>query len=268
MHDLKNATIGERLRHWRNHKQLSQLDLALECDTSARHLSFIESGKAHPTRELVIRLADAMDIPLSARTNILVSAGYAPQYDRTGLSDKDMALVRDVLENMVQQNAGKPSVLIDRQWNIVYSNDAFIEMCRHFISDSQLLEQPQPLNFLRLVLHPQGLISACSDPCELYRLLMSRARRARTGKDIDSGLEQLILEMDDYKPPGLEDDYMRPPTLVTPINLTRGADVLRLLAMTVTLGEPLNISLQELQLEFCVAADDASRELLDRLIHQ
>lgn len=85
MRDFKTAPIGERLKYWRTHNKISQLDLALDCDTSARHLSFIETGKAHPTRELLIALAEALAIPVSARNNILIAAGYAPQYDSSTL---------------------------------------------------------------------------------------------------------------------------------------------------------------------------------------
>jgi transcriptional regulator with XRE-family HTH domain len=267
MNNFKTATIGDRLKHWRNQRQISQLDLSLECDTSSRHISFIETGKAHPTRELVITLAEVLDIPVSARNNILIAAGYAPQYDSTGLDPDEMKLVQEVLETLVKQNGNKPSVVINRRWEIVYSNNVFIRFCQHFIGDQSLLEQ-QPLNLLRLVLHPQGLISACNNPSQLFQTFMSRARRDMTVIDDDNELEKLMLEMNEYKPRDLDEDYMIPPQLLTPVTLKRDDDEIHLLALTATLGEPINITLRELQLEFCIPSDDASEQFLNMLEQQ
>jgi transcriptional regulator with XRE-family HTH domain len=265
MDEFKTATIGERLKHWRMQQKISQLDLALECDTSARHISFIETGKAHPTRELVITLADAISIPLSARNNILISAGYAPQYEETGLSSDELQQVRNVLENMVEQNGGNPSLLIDPHWNISYSNRAFTEMCRHLIDDATLLAQ-QPLNLLRISLHPQGLINRCTEPARFYQTLMSRARRAMTIVDHDPELEQLMLEMEGYNPAKIDEREMALPQLVTSFTFTKNSDDISLSFLTATLGEPLNISLRELQLEICLPANDSSKAFIETLI--
>jgi len=265
MDNFKTASIGERLKHWRTQKQVSQLDLALDCDTSARHVSFIETGKAHPTRDLLIALAEALTIPVSALNNMLIAAGYAPQYKTTGLDSIEMNLVRGVLENMVLHNGSNPSLLIDPLWNITFSNDAFIRLCHCFIGNAELLEQ-QPLNLLRLVLHPQGLISACTDPSQLYRALMSRARRDMTVQENNPDSVKLMVEMTDYKPEQLGEDYMIPPQLMVPLTLKKGRDIISLSALTATLGEPLTITLRELQLEFFIPADQASQEFLDKLM--
>ena len=267
MDDFKTAPIGERIKHWRSQRKISQLDLALECDTSARHISFIETGKAQPTRELLISLAEAMDIPISARNNILISAGFAPQYEETGLSEEDMQQVRHTLENMVEQNGINPSALIDRHWNISYYNPAFMALCQYFIDDASLWQQ-QPLNMLRLTLHPEGLIKYCTHPCELYSIMMSRARRAMTVVEDDPACEQLMREMSGYKPAGLEAGYMCLPQLITPLSLSKGDRQIKLSTMTATLGEPLNITLRELQLELGFACDEHSRQQMEQLLAQ
>jgi transcriptional regulator with XRE-family HTH domain len=264
MEDFKTAPIGERLKHWRTQRKISQLDLALECDTSARHLSFIETGKAQPTRELLINLARAMEIPPSALNNILISAGYAPNYQESGLSTEESDQLHQQLKDMAERNGNNPSILVNKHWDILYSNPAFSKLCQHFLGDCELTKG-QPCNMLRLFLHPQGLISFAPEPEELYRSLMSRARRAMTVINNDQQLEQLMLEMRDYKPASLDNDYMIAPQLMTVLTLNKDEAQLELLAMTATLGEPLNISFGECQLEFCIPANDNSKTLLDEI---
>ena len=264
MSDFKTAPIGERIKYWRNQRQISQLDLSLECDTSARHISFLETGKAHPSRELLIRLAEVLNIPFSARNNLLIAADYAPQYDSTGLDNEEMSLVRKVMEDMVKQDANKPSVIIDRRWNVIHCNNVFLQLCRYFIDDEVLLE-PEKFNLLRLLLHPKGLSGSCNNATQLFQAFMSRARRDMTVIDNDSELENLMLELNEYKPKGLDDDYMTPPQLLVPLTFKRGKDELKLISLTATLGEPINMTLREFQLEFFIPANETSEQLLNKL---
>ena len=261
MPDYQAAPIGERIKHWRTKQGISQLDLALMCDTSSRHISFIETGKASPTRELLITLADAIGIPLSVRNNLLIAAGFAAEHEITGLDDSELQQARQVMQNMVLQNHLNPCLLMDRFWNINFKNQAFECLCEYFLSGSPLLDKP--INLLELFLCPEGFIQYCQEPDQLYLFLSSRFRRAMSVIENTEELTGLFAKLQHYKPVSLSHNELSLPQLITPIQLKKGNTTLELSWLTATLGEPLNICLRELQLELFMPSNDSSRQWLE-----
>ena len=144
---------GQQLRQWRERRRLSQLQLALEVEMSTRHLSFVETGRAQPSRDMIIRLADYLDIPLRARNHILLAAGLAPEFEETGLSDPEMAEALAVVEHLLKAHEPFPALAVDRHWNMVAANGAMALLTEQIAPH---LMQP-PVNVLRLALHPDGL---------------------------------------------------------------------------------------------------------------
>jgi transcriptional regulator with XRE-family HTH domain len=145
--------FGDHLRHWRQHRRLSQLDLAHEADISTRHLSFVETGRSVPSREMVLRLSERLDIPLRERNALLVAAGYAPMYRERPLNDPALDSARQAVELLLKSHEPYPALALDRHWNIVATN----RMVPHLLAgaDASLLQAP--INVLRLSLHPKGL---------------------------------------------------------------------------------------------------------------
>src|SRR5215207_3648179 len=145
--------FGDHLRHWRQHRRLSQLDLAQEADISTRHLSFVETGRSVPSREMVLRLSERLDIPLRERNALLVAAGYAPMYRERPLDDPALASARQAVELLLKSHEPYPALAVDRHWNLVAAN----RMVPHLMegADASLLQGQ--VNVLRLSLHPLGL---------------------------------------------------------------------------------------------------------------
>jgi transcriptional regulator with XRE-family HTH domain len=264
---LGKSSIGEQIRYWRGRSRISQMDLALECDTSSRHLSFVETGRAHPSRKLLLALIQRMEVPLRSRNTMLITAGYAPIYEETGLSEPEMDQVRTMLNMMVQQNGLFPSMLIDRHWNILESNLAFDLMCQTFAEDQQLLLE-EPLNLVRCFLNPRCLGNAVVNYREMYEVMMNRARRFINVLGIDKEGSELMEEVLTYQPAQsgqiAEDD----PRLVMPLRLKKGDQELSLFTMVATMGAPLNITLQEIQLEFGLPVDAASENFLRAMVRR
>src|SRR3954463_4666079 len=146
--------VGGLLRDWRQRRRLSQLDLAIEADVSARHLSFVETGRSRPSRELVLHLAEHLDVPLRERNALLLAAGYAPAYHQTPLDAAEMAPVRDAVAKILAGHDPYPAVVVDRRWDLVSANRAATAIMSEGVDPSLLAP---PANALRLSLHPRGL---------------------------------------------------------------------------------------------------------------
>jgi len=257
--------IGEQVRRWRNRAHISQMELALECDTSSRHLSFVETGRAHPSRKLLLSLMEYMHVPLRSRNAMLITAGYAPLYEETGLSDPEMAQVQSMLSTMIQQTAHFPSMLIDRHFNILESNLAFDEMCRSFAHDPALLEQ-EPLNLMRCFLNPDCLGNSVANYAEMYQTMVNRLRRFLNVMGENESSAELLKELLSYQPSTIRSMDEDLPHLVMPLRLRRDGQELNLFTMVTTIGAPLNITLQEVQLEFGLPMDAASETFLKEMV--
>lgn len=181
------------LREWRQRRRLSQLDLSLLADTSARHLSYMETGRALPSRSMILRLSEALDVPLRERNVLLMAADYAPAYRESSLDDEDMAAIRAALDMMMKAHEPYPAVVVDRLWNLVAGNGA-LGVLMDGIPDHLLAPAP---NVFRLILHPEGLAARLANLDQVRVLTLTRLRRQveATG---DAELRALYEEVGGY----------------------------------------------------------------------
>jgi transcriptional regulator with XRE-family HTH domain len=255
-------SYGDLLKYWRKRAGISQIDLALDCDTSARHLSCVETERAHPSRHLLLRLCATLDIPLRARNSILISAGYAPLYEKTGLSDPEMAEARAMLENILRINEPNPTMLLDNNMDIVMYNKGLKAILTFFLHDpSMLLEQEKP-NLIRLVLHPDGLARYVSNFDLVFRVMMERGRRSLLTGAPDQRLREILRELIQYSPEDKVPEESPVAQLVMPLTMERDGRRLSIATTSATLGSNLNVTLQELFIETAYPVDEASEKTL------
>ncbi len=253
--------FGERLRHWRQHRRLSQLDLAHVADVSTRHLSYVETGRASPSREMVLRLVDRLDVPLRERNALLQAAGYAPMYRERPLDAPDMAPARAAVQRILDCHEPWPALAMDRHWNLVMAN----RMVPPLLAGASPALLQGPVNVLRLSLHPEGLAPRIANLRQWREHLFERLRQQihATG---DPTLAALLAELKAYPDdlgggpavalPGEHHGVLMPFQFQTPHG------VLHLVSTTTVFGSPVDITLQELALETFFPADEASAALL------
>ena len=171
---MSTATVplGVLLRDWRQRRRLSQLDLALEAGVSARHLSFLETGRSNPSREMVLHLSDQLDVPLRERNRLLLAAGFAPAFEERPIDAPEMAPVRDALDRVLTGHEPYPAVVVDRWWNLAAANRS-IAM---FTADVPAELMEPPVNVLRVSLHPDGMASRILNYGEWRAHLLDRLR--------------------------------------------------------------------------------------------
>lgn len=253
------SNAGELLREWRKRRNLSQFELALRSAVSGRHLSFIETGRARPSREMVLHLAQRLDIPLRDRNRLLLAAGYAPLYVERSLDDDAMASVRAALDRFLAAHEPYPAVVVDRHWNMVAANRAVAVLTEGVTP--WLLEPPA--NALRATLHPDGMAPHILNLGEWSRHLLARLRREAEATG-DEALRELHDELAAYpgvvseSEPGDED----PGKIVLPLQLRSGGRGLTLFSTVTTFGTPLDITLSELAIEAFYPADDETAAVL------
>jgi transcriptional regulator with XRE-family HTH domain len=261
MPDYKKTPIGERLKYWRELRGISQFDLALEGNTSAKHLSFVETGKAHPGRELILRLIETLMIPLAVSNNLLIAAGYAPYYHTTGLSSNELQQTKSVLIDMMINNKQTPSALVDQNWELFAYNDSFNHLCHLFMAQPQLLDT-KPLSFLTVLLHPQGLMSSVINKQQFFVAIYSRVRRTMAVARDQKLASQLMTTLADYCPTTIEQLTLDVPQLMVPVEFKNNKHQLHFSLMTASLGSPVNVSFHELQMEFFSAMDQTTKQFL------
>jgi len=256
--------FGEHLRRWRQQRRLSQLDLAQEADISTRHLSFVETGRSMPSREMVLRLAERLDVPLRERNALLVAAGYAPMYRERPLDDPALAAARSAVELVLRSHEPFPALAVDRHWNLVAAN----RMLPHLLAgvDASLLQAP--VNVLRLSLHPEGLASRIVNLVQWREHLFERLRQ-QVHATADSVLSDLLAELRAYPVPAGAGDV---PTLdgehlgvVMPLRFRSRFGVLNFISTTTIFGTPVDVTLQELALETFFPADENTAQVLRSL---
>jgi transcriptional regulator with XRE-family HTH domain len=254
-------TVGELLREWRVRRHRSQLDLALDTGVSARHLSFVETGRSRPSPELVLALAVHLDVPLRERNTLLIAAGYAPRFAETPLDDAAMGRVRSALQRLLDAHDPYPGVVLDRYWNVVAANAAAGVLVALLPGE---LAGP-PLNVFRASLHPDGLAVCTLNFAEWATYLVATLRRlvVRTG---DPVLDALLSEVTAYSSvselvarPGWQPDEV---PLLVPCRLLVGDAELSLFTTLTTFGTPRDITLDELAVELFFPADDATERAL------
>ena len=256
--------VGDYLREWRQRRRMSQLDLALEADISTRHLSFLETGRSQPSREMVLLLAEKLDMPLRERNIMLVSAGYAPVYSERSLEDPALESMRHAVDLVLKGHDPYPALAVDRHWSLVSANDALVSLIGEV--DPALMKPP--VNVLRLSIHPAGLARRIVNFTEWRNHLVHRLQRQveATG---DAVLSRLIEELRSYptpdaaaRAPRTSHDYAG---IVVPLQLTTGEGVLTLFSTTTIFGTPVDVTLSELAIEAFFPADSETALLLRRM---
>ena len=254
----KPASVGKLLRHWRERRRLTQLDLALRAEVSARHLSFIETGRSRPTSEMILRLAQHLDVPLRERNMLLLSGGYAPAYPANGLADPPMSAVHEAIEHVLRAHEPFPAVVIDARWELVAGNDAVPVLTAG--AAPALLEPP--VNVLRLSLHPDGMAPRIVNLAEWRAHLLHRLDR-----DIESAADPALISIRDELAAYPSPRPASPPdslAILVPLRLRVHGAVLSLLSTTTVFGTPRDITLSELAIESFYPADALTAAFLRR----
>ncbi|MFF2087408.1 helix-turn-helix domain-containing protein [Nocardia sp. NPDC058176] len=252
------AGIGGLLREWRQRRKLSQLDLALTADTSSRHLSYLETGRSAPSRSMVLRLCEALDVPLRERNTLLLAAGFAPAYRESSLDAAELSPARAAIDAMLTAHEPYPAVVVDRWWDVVAGNAA-MPVLMTGVPDHLL--NPRP-NVYRLVLHPDGLAARLENPRQVRDLFLERLRRqvAATG---DARLRELHDEVKTYP---VRDDSPETPqpssAFQVPIRISSPVGPLTMFSTMATFGAPADVTLSELAIEFFYPLDDATATVL------
>ena len=254
MTTLTRPPVGELLRGWRQRRRLSQLDLANDAEVSARHLSFLETGRARPSRDMLLRLAERLEVPLRERNELLLAAGFAPAYGRRALDSPDMAAVTRALDLVLTAYEPHPAIVVDRSWELVTAN-ASVALFLDGVP-AHLLEPPA--NVLRLSLHPEGLAPRIVNlPQWRAHVLHRLGREAHlTG---DPGLAALHREL--VALPG-GTDRSTPDGIAVPLQLRTGDGVLSFLSTVTTFGTAVDLTAAELSVEAFLPADEHTAEVL------
>jgi transcriptional regulator with XRE-family HTH domain len=244
--------VGEQIRAWRQRRRLSQLALASEAEISARHLSFLETGRAAPSREMLLHLAEQLQIPARERNQLLIAAGFAPIFSERPLTDPTLAPARAAIDLVLQGHRPYPAFALDRHWNIVASNGALPQMFDGV--DADLVQAP--INALRVTLHPKGIAPRIINLAEWRAHLLHRLGQ-QVEVSADPVLIELLAELRSY--PSAGSVYARPDdSIVVPLQVRIGGHELALFSTTLMFGTPLDVTLSELAIESFFPADAAT----------
>lgn len=247
------TALGPLLRGWRENRRLSQLDLSVAADISTRHISFLETGRARPSREMVLRIADCLDLPLRERNRLLLSAGFAPVYSETSLSSPRMAAIQAAIRQVLTGHEPYPAVVVDQRWNLVDANAGLA-----LLADG--IDPDLTANVLRASLHPEGLAPRIVNHGEWRAHLLARLRRqiSFTG---DPELTSLYEEIRAYPcdQPEPEVEFPGPGDIFIPLRLRHRDGELRFFSIMATFGTPLDVTVAELAIESFFPADDHTR---------
>lgn len=248
--------VGAHLRAWRQRRRLSQLDLALEAEISSKHLSFLETGRSRPSRDMVIRLAERLDVPLRERNVLLVAAGFAPAYPQRGLDDPALREARQAVELILTAHEPWPALAVDRHWHLVSANAAVPPL----LAGAAAALLAPPINVLRLSLHPDGLSGRIANLGEWRAHILDRLWR-QVEATADPRLAALHAELAGYPAPAAR---QRPghAGIAVPLRLRTGTVTLSFLSTITVFGTPVDVTLSELALETFLPADAATAEAL------
>jgi transcriptional regulator with XRE-family HTH domain len=248
------SRVGLLLRDWRRRRRLSQLDLALEAGISARHLSFVETGRSRPSAEMVLLLAEQLEVPLRDRNQLLLAAGFAPVYGQRGLDEPEMGAVRETLELVLRGHEPYPAVVLDRHWGMVAANAAVALLTQGV--DPELLEPP--VNVLRLSLHPDGVAPRIVNLAEWRAHLLDRLGRqaVSTGDPALAALYDELSQLPGGGPAGTIE--FAPGEIAVPLRLRAGDAVLSFISTNTTFGTATDITVAELSIESFFPADAAT----------
>jgi len=259
----KPVHIGDHLREWRQRRHLSQLDLAGEAEISTRHLSFVETGRSAPSREMVLKLAERLEIPLRERNVLLVAAGFAPAFPQRSLDDPILKPARAAIDMVLRAHEPNPALAVDRHWNLVTAN----RMVAPLLDGIPQRLLGQPFNVLRLAFHPEGLAARTVNLGEWCAHLLERLHH-QCEATADPELLKLYQDLKAYPIPA----RARPlpsDAVAIPLKLRYESEVLSFFSTTMVFGTPVDITLSELALETFFPADDSTaarmRDIAGRL---
>jgi transcriptional regulator with XRE-family HTH domain len=260
---VTEVQVGSLLRDWRRRRRLSQLELALDADVSARHVSFVETGRSRPSAEMILHLAERLDVPLRERNRMLLAAGHAPAFQSHDLDEPPMAPVRAAIERVLEGHDPYPALVVDRAWEMIAANRA-VSLLTAGVAP-ELLEPP--VNVLRVSLHPDGVAPRIANLAEWRAHLLERLRRqiALTG---DAALAALLAELETYPAPREAAPETDQPIAV-PLRLRSPEGELAFISTVATFGTAVEVTASELAIESFFPADDHTaavvREHVERL---
>src|SRR5262245_41408008 len=268
---IEPTGAGPLLRRWRESRHLSQLELALEADVSARHVSFLETGRAVPSREMLLALSNVLDVPLRERNFLLLAAGYAPLYGETALDDPRMSQVRAVVEILLKSNEPRSAFAHDRHWNVLMANEAFLTFVTRVVGTPPAglepfrVASPPRLNILRFLFDPNGLRKIVVNWELSAKALLNEAYRRLTWAR-DDALRALIVELLGY--PGVptkwrDPDLEAPHALILPMELDLDGKTARMFSTVTTIAAPHDVTLQDLHVEVFYPADTETEKTLE-----
>lgn len=256
-----SSDLGALLRHWRDLRGTSQLDLSLDAGVSQRHISFIESGRSVPSRQMLIDIAQTLDIPLRERNTLLLAAGYAPMYPEAPWNAQEMQGITKALGRILRQHEPFPAIVMDRYWNVLMTNES---APRFFNCFFDMNARKGPRNMLHLVFDPDGMRPFVADWEAVAKSLIQRVHRESVGRVIDGETQQLLAELLAY--PDVQAEWksrgaLSAPTAasalpVIPIGFVKDGEVLNYFSMVTSVGTPVSVAAQELRIECMFPADD------------
>jgi transcriptional regulator with XRE-family HTH domain len=258
--ELKTSELGRLLRQWRETRNASQMTVSMDAGVSQRHLSFIEIGRSVPSRETLIDIANALDVPFRDRNTLLLAAGYAPMYADTGWDEREMSQLTRALERMLRQHEPFPAVVMDRHWNVLLANSAAPRFFNLFVD---LAERPKPRNLLHLMFDPAGLRPFIANWEEVAQTLIQRIYREAVGRFVDEKSHELVATLLAY--PGTKAEWRTPrpnramsDVPVIPITFVKDGQSLSYFSMITTVATPQTVATQELRIESMFPLDDAT----------
>ncbi|MGP4016839.1 helix-turn-helix domain-containing protein [Saccharopolyspora sp. 5N708] len=259
MTTVKSRPVGALLRQWRERRRLSQLQLSLDADISTRHLSFVETGRSKPTREMILRLSEHLDVPLRERNGLLLAGGYAPAYPASGLDAPELTAVRAALRQVLAGHEPYPALIVDRAWQLVDGN-ASIQL---FLEGAAPDLLTPPVNVLRLSLHPEGMAPNILNLGEWRAHVLGRLRR-QAAATADPALTDLLAELRGYPCDQPEPEVELPGAgdVVVPLRFRHRDQRLAFFSMTAVFGTPLDITVAELAIESFFPADQPTMDTL------
>ena len=251
--------LGDLLRYWRRVRGKSQLDLALDATTTPRYVSFVETGRSQPSRQMVVRLARALDVPLRERNGLLLAAGYAPLYAAGEIGGPELERVRDALRSMLEQHEPFPAVVMDRGWNVLRANGGAARLFGGLCAPDAM---PDPANVLDLIIEPGPVRRAVLNWDDVVPALLERCRREAVGGVLDAAtaarverhrtLPEVAALVGDV-------DIAAPTVPVVDVAFRFGGETLRFFSVVSTVGTPIDVTAQELRLEAFFPSDAATR---------
>jgi len=255
-----HGKVGPLIAYWRDQRRMSQLALATEAEVSPRHVSFIESGRSNPSRDMVLLLASVLDVPLRERNRLLGAAGFAAEYRESAMEQPQLAVVKQALDAILAQHRPFPAVVLDRGWNILRANDAGERFFAFLLANQT---PPTPPNVLRLIFHEQGLRPHITNWEEVAEGLIQRVHREAVGNVVDDDLRALVNEVLAY--PGVPAQWRRADLAasllpIIPVRFERDGKRFAYFSTVTTLGTPIDVTAQETRIECFFPVDDETRE--------